>query len=374
MGRKNTKGSVSLIKDGNRIRLRWRYNSKRYSINLDTYNKVNIANAKKLMIAIELDLANETFDTTLRKYKKHNTLQDNDLISCFEYWTENYKQMNCNVHKNYYTIRAMLKRFENPNENNILVQFNQQKINYTSFNRRLSMLKDFGNWMKRSNYWKLNPFEEVRKRKGKKTRNTNRDPFSEEEIKQILAALKNDTYKKPKSPFSHSLYYPFVYFTFKTGVRNAEAVGLRVDHIDIKNKLINIKEVLARPLIGSHAEVRIRKETKNGKERVLPLTDDLLEIIAPLLTNKKGDDLVFQSCTGKAIDDRMFQRRVFKPVLKALNIPDRVLYAARHTFGSRCLDMGMPPVQVSFMMGNNPETLLRTYTHQITLPKELPSL
>jgi integrase len=125
---------------------------------------------------------------------------------------------------------------------------------------------------------------------------------------------------------------------------------------------------------GTNASARVRKETKNGKGRVLPLTEDLQEVIRPLLTNKHVDDLVFQSFSGGPIDDRMFQRRVFKPVMKALGIADRDLYACRHTFGSRCIDQGITPVMTAFLMGNNPETALRNYTHQITLPKDLPSI
>jgi integrase len=83
---------------------------------------------------------------------------------------------------------------------------------------------------------------------------------------------------------------------------------------------------------------------------------------------------LFQSFNGLAIDDRMFQRRVFKPILKQLNIEDRVLYACRHTFGSRCIDAGITPVMTAFLMGNNPETALRNYTHQITIPRDLPNI
>jgi integrase len=75
-----------------------------------------------------------------------------------------------------------------------------------------------------------------------------------------------------------------------------------------------------------------------------------------------------------AIDDRMFQNRVFKIVLKELKIRERDLYACRHTFGSRCIEAGMTPVMTAFLMGNNPETALRNYTHQISLPDSLPKI
>jgi integrase len=157
-------------------------------------------------------------------------------------------------------------------------------------------------------------------------------------------------------------------------VRNAEAIGLRVSSIDVKKRVVHIKEVLARTVNGTHASARIRKGTKNGKVRMLPLTDDLFDVLNPLLKNKHADDLVFQSFTGTCIDDRMFQRRVFKPILKELKIEERVLYACRHTFGSRCIDSGITPVMTAFLMGNNPETALRNYTHLINLPKDLPKI
>jgi integrase len=157
-------------------------------------------------------------------------------------------------------------------------------------------------------------------------------------------------------------------------VRNAEAVGLRVGSLDFTKNIIVIKESLARTVNGTHAEARVRKATKNGKIRMLPLTEDLREVLLPMVAGKGSDDLVFQSFTGQCIDDRMFQRRVFSLVLKGLNIPHRVLYACRHTFGSRCIDAGITPVMTAFLMGNNPETALRNYTHQISIPKDLPKI
>jgi integrase len=208
----------------------------------------------------------------------------------------------------------------------------------------------------------------------KKTEKPDRIPFSEAEISAILEAIRKDSFCSSGARYKHSHYFPFLYFIFKTGVRNAEAVGLRVGSLNFIKNIIVIKETLARSVRGTHAEARVRKETKNGKVRLLPLTIDLKGILGPLVVGKQEDDLVFQSYSGLAIDDRMFQKRVFAPVLKELNIPHRVLYACRHTFGSRCIDSGITPVMTAFLMGNNPETALRNYTHQLSIPKHLPSI
>ena len=58
MGQKNQKGSVTIENADQRIRLRWRYQGKRYSISLGSYSKVNLRAAKKVVLQIELDMAN----------------------------------------------------------------------------------------------------------------------------------------------------------------------------------------------------------------------------------------------------------------------------------------------------------------------------
>ncbi len=63
MGQKNTKGTVSVNNTDGRIRLRWRYRTIRYSINLNAYNKANLLLAKKAALQIERDIANDKFDT-----------------------------------------------------------------------------------------------------------------------------------------------------------------------------------------------------------------------------------------------------------------------------------------------------------------------
>jgi integrase len=235
-------------------------------------------------------------------------------------------------------------------------------------------LKSFAKWLVKKGVWTANPLEDINPKKVKKAKLPKRAPFTVEEIHLILEAIKDDTYTPKCSSYKHSHYYPFIYFLFKTGVRNAEAIGLRVSSIDVKKKQIHIKEVLARTLKSGSTENRVRKETKNGKERILPLTPDLYEVLEAVIKGKKQDELVFHSPTGKSIDDHNFQNRIFKPVLKKLEIDERVLYACRHTFGSRCIDAGITPVMTAFLMGNNPETALRNYTHQITIPKELPNI
>lgn len=378
MGIKNPKGSVSIENYRDRIRLRWRHQCKRYALSLSAYNQLNLLQAKKTALQIEQDIITENFDSTLIKYSGKTAAaaktSPKSFVELFEEWTISYKQMDCEIHTNYNSCRNMIRKWVKVNQDNILSKLNKETFCNGTYNRRLTILKSYADWLITKGYWKQNPFQLVQRKKVKHVKLEKREPFTENEISKILHAVKNDLFCPNPSSYKHSHYYGFLYFMFKTGVRNAEAIGLRLGSVNYMDKTITIKEVMARGLKNTCSVNRTRKETKNGKIRQLPLTPDLYEILTPLVQNKQPDDLVFTSPKGKAIDDHNFQNRVFKVILSNLNIKERTLYACRHTFGSRCIDQGITPVMTAFLMGNNPETALKRYTHQINIPKDLPKI
>jgi integrase len=317
------------------------------------------------------------FDKTLNSYleiKSNKSQVHKSIVELFEEWVKEYKQMDCEIHTNYNSTRNMLRKWGKISQENIVKKFNAETFCSKTYNRRLTILKSFVNWLIIQKIWDINPLLSVDNKKNKSIKNPNRTPFTEDEIRRILDAFKQNRACSSHSNCKHSNYYPFIYFIFKTGCRPSEAVGLRVSSVNLDNQTITIKEVLARTIKHTSALQRIRKETKNGKIRTLPLTKDLSAVLIPVLINKQPDDLVFLSPKGKAIDDKNFQARVFRQVLNKLEIPHRVLYACRHTFGSRCIDSGLSPVMTAFLMGNSPEVALKNYTHQLQIPKELPNI
>ena len=231
LGQKSSKGSVSITNCKGRIRLRWRYQDKRYSISLSSYNKTNLLQARKLSVQIEQDMVMENFDESLVKYggKKNKPLQKElSIVSLFEQWTSSYKQMDCEVHTNYNSTRNMIRKWGNVTNNNILSKLNTEIFCAGTYNRRLSILKDFINWLIENKIWETNPLVSVNHKKIRKTTNPKRIPFTTAEITSIMVAFKNNTYSSTFAVVKLSHYYPFIYFLFKTGVRKAEALQARV--------------------------------------------------------------------------------------------------------------------------------------------------
>lgn len=257
----------------------------------------------------------------------------------------------------------MLERWKGLSVNTTAELLNAKNWKPTTYNKRLKCLCDFFEWLVLKGSISANPLKGVaRKRNKKSKRNPKRVPLSEEEILKLLKAVKNDTFCPAASQFKHSHYYPFLYFMFLTGVRNAEAIGLRVKHVDLANNQIEISETFARTLKGSNHAARINKGTKMDNARFLPLSEELRTLLTPLLANKADDSFVFQSPKGLSIDDRMLQRRVLRPVLKELGLKKKDLYVARHSFGTRAAQQGMAITDIAYLMGHTTvEAAIRNY-------------
>lgn len=183
-----------------------------------------------------------------------------------------------------------------------------------TFNDRRNCLFKFFKYLVRKGKVVSNPLEDVATRK--RQRNTEkRKPFTEVEVAAILDALKTDQFRKKCSYRSHAQYYPMVVFMVQTGVRNAEAIGLQLRDVLWESSEIKVCRALARTSRGTNEAARKEKGTKTNNVRFIPMNDFLKGLLRPLCAGKAGSVLVFTTDEGRMIDDRMFQRRTFKPVL-----------------------------------------------------------
>ena len=128
MGHKNSKGTISIVKYKSRIRLRWRYQSERYSLNLGAYIKSNLTHARKIAVKIEQDMLNNQFDFSLAKYKGEQEaplIILKTIVGYFEEWVSDYKQMDCNKNSNYFYIRNTIRKWGDFKEADLLHNLNK---------------------------------------------------------------------------------------------------------------------------------------------------------------------------------------------------------------------------------------------------------
>jgi integrase len=193
------------------------------------------------------------------------------------------------------------------------------------------------------------------------------DPFTDEEIKKIKGGMKDDHYEG------------LMLFMLHTGCRTSEAIGIRWKDIEFENNRIRFAESLAR--VQRKPGQRKRKNTKNGKIRFTPLSDELKEyleakyskwLLNPVYDSNGNEDLIFLSPEGSFVNDQNFRNRSWEPLLKRLGIRYRSPYNLRHTFISHCLRKGVDVVTVAYWVGNSPEVIYKHYAGMIDavpLPK-----
>jgi integrase len=372
---------VSLGEFKNRIRLRWRYQKIRFTLYVGSVNAEVLKQAKWLAQVITIDIESHRFDLTLERYrpkKKEKPVIDDhpeeqSVLGFYDLWirSSNLSPVPYNVQ----TTRQMVKRWGLKKLTQVPEVFLKEKLHATTFNTRLNILRRFFRWMLKKQHIPLNYFDDIENKKNFAPKRKQRRPYDDDDIRRVLKSYQTDEFSLSRE-YTHSHYYPFIYFIFSTGVRNGEATGLQVRKINFSKKFIVIDQSLSRlPLKGSNVKNRVLKSTKTGTARNLPLTPELLRILYPLCVNKKPDDFVFTTKNGNPIDDQMFQRRIHKPILKGLGIEDRDLYACRHTFGTVALEQNFSVVDAAYLMGHsNPKTILINYAHLRKIPNRLPKI
>ena len=164
----------------------------------------------------------------------------------------------------------------------------------------------------------------------------------------------------------HPHYQPLLRFLIETGCRWGEAVALMTEgvRLDAKVPYVHIHQALK----GSPDNVRPIGPTKTPKSnRRIPVTDpDLLADLRRLTEGRDYDALVFLAPKGGPVQGRTWWSDIWYPAIVAADLgsPRPRPHDLRHSFGSRMLDLGVPPVTVSRLMGHeNISTTVDRYGH-----------
>ncbi|WP_309737974.1 site-specific integrase [Chamaesiphon sp. OTE_20_metabat_361] len=148
-------------------------------------------------------------------------------------------------------------------------------------------------------------------------------------------------------------------FRLSMGTRGGEASALKWKHISIDLDSVWIGESFSRGVTGS---------TKTKKARTVNLSPSIAAMLLARRDRLKpasDDELVFKSPEGLPIDDRNFNRRAWKTILKSCQIEYRSPYKLRHSAISHALANGANPIALAEQSGHDKRTMLSTYAHAI---------
>jgi len=188
-----------------------------------------------------------------------------------------------------------------------------------------------------------NPYRNI---KPLKLQKVHIEPFSLDDVDKFLKHVRED-------------YRDYYRVRFYTGMRTGEVDGLKWEYVDFERREILVRETL----IQGQTEY-----TKtDGSQREIPMFGPVYEALkAQYEATGKLSQFVFCNRLGQPLDHNNVTKRVWYPLLTALNLKKRRPYQTRHTAATLLLASGENPEWVARTLGHSStEMLFKVYSRYI---------
>lgn len=178
---------------------------------------------------------------------------------------------------------------------------------------------------------------------------------------QDLRCLENYVYDTEDS------YKLGVYICLYTGLRIGEICALQWKDIDFNNKSLKVKKTILRiaDINSSSAKTKIIIDTPKSEAsiREIPLPNKLMEILYLHKSKIANEDYYVLTGCEKYIEPRNYYER-YKKYLTKCNISNYTFHSLRHTFATRCVEIGFDPKTLSEILGHSDVKItLSRYVH-----------
>lgn len=154
-----------------------------------------------------------------------------------------------------------------------------------------------------------------------------------------------------------------IYICMFTGIRVGELCALTWDDISLENNMIHIHKTMQRiqtPDGEKKTAILITEPKSQSSIRDIPIAGTLHEMLMQQ-TIKEG--YVLTGTKDKYVEPRTIQNR-FKAIADRCSIHDAHFHTLRHTFATRCIEVGFDVKSLSEILGHaNVSITLNRYVH-----------
>ena len=222
-----------------------------------------------------------------------------------------------------------------------LASLKEKGIESKSINRKISTLKSFFKYQLKKGIIPTSPMATIVSTKVKK-----RLPqfVAENDINTLFNYMEFPDNWNGKT---HRLVFHLLY---NTGIRQAELINLKEAHIDTGNSTIKV--------LG-----------KGNKERILPVSNELTQLIKKYVTDKQtelvlGDrEILLVSEKGKKLYPKYVYTVVKKYLAAVTTIDKKSPHVLRHTFATHLMNNGADINAVKELLGHSSLAATQIYTH-----------
>ena len=264
-----------------------------------------------------------------KRYSGHTIISyQHDLVSFFDFLQMQFGEMPLNEIKSTF-IRSWL------------AQLKQDGLESKSITRKISALKSFFKFQLRQQQISVSPMATILSPRLKK-----RLPQYVEkgDIQTLFTQVEFPDNWEGKT---HRLLIQLFY---NTGIRQAELVGLKESQVDLHNQSIKV--------LG-----------KGGKERIIPVSKELMRILRDYISSKKVHFEAFdkECLLINARGRKLYPRYVYNAVRHYLGmvttIDKKSPHVLRHSFATHLMNNGADINAVKELLGHSSLAATQIYTH-----------
>lgn len=157
-----------------------------------------------------------------------------------------------------------------------------------------------------------------------------------------------------------------IYISLSTGLRIGEICALKWSDINVTDGILTVNRTIERIYIiegeKKHTELVINTPKTKNSCREIPMNKELLGMLKPL---KKvvNEDYYILTNDERPTEPRTY-RNYYKRLMEKLDIPKLKYHGLRHSFATRCIEVGCDYKTVSVLLGHsNISTTLNLYVH-----------
>lgn len=179
--------------------------------------------------------------------------------------------------------------------------------------------------------------------------------LDENEIKRLTQYLRIHQ-EKPR--------YTGMLLCLYSGMRIGEICALKWSDIDLEQRVIYVRHTIQRIIVPDEVsekrtKIIIDEPKTTSSMRVIPLSNQIYPMIINLY--KAADESAFfLTNSEKFMEPRSYQY-FFKRILKKTEIRNVNFHILRHTFATRCVEVGMDVKTLSEILGHSNTNITLTY-------------
>lgn len=219
---------------------------------------------------------------------------------------------------------------------NYLYHLSKKMLSARSINRKLSSIKSYFKFLLKTQQIAVNPANSL---ESLKTIKTQIIPISELEMQQTA----NTTISKDEKINTRNQLIIEIFY--QTGIRRAELKNLQLKNIDFANELIKVTG-------------------KRNKERIIPISKELLMIIGDFVKSNSITEFLFISNKNQPITERTIHNIVAQKLAKITTKQKISPHILRHTFATHLLQNDAELTSVKELLGHTSLAATQVYTHQ----------